>query len=124
MFTDWAASVLAAMGILGLAGLVAMTSSWLMSLFSGSTAGFVTVQEGKLQLKRGRHPTTIPIADVASAHAQIGGAVEITTKTDDTWVVDLKDDEDAAALVNELGFSHGEKAVSYRLGNPFLRVRQ
>jgi len=116
---SWVVLLFSGLGVLGLAGLVTMVISWLSSFAPGATLGRVSVHDGVLRLKQSRDSVAIPVEDVTSAHEQAGGVVEIDTRAGDTWIVEL--DEDAAGLAAELGFAHGKRAVTYRLGNRFHR---
>jgi hypothetical protein len=117
----WVNPLLGTLAVATVGGLVAMVLSWMMSLLSGDTPGHVTFHDGVLRLKKNRDWTAIAKADITSAHAQAGGVVEITTRAGDQWILDMQNEEDAAKLVDELGWSPGGRPATYALGSRYRR---
>src|SRR5581483_11945355 len=84
------AFVLLPWGALLVGGLGTMLASWILSLWPNM---------------RERDLAVLPPADrIESAHAQAFGRVELTSRTGDEWIVEMDDEKQARAFVDQLGF--------------------
>jgi hypothetical protein len=101
-------------------GFVAMLASWLLSLRLALKDGRVKLGDA-LELERAGKTITLRPSDIASAHAQAGGRVEITQTNGDEHVLELGSEEAATTLVERLGYGWGDKPVTYRFGSRFRR---
>jgi hypothetical protein len=118
----WVSPVMGLTGALALAGIVAMITSYVISMARWPSDARVTAWEGQLAVRRRGQVVTVPVSSAHASPAALGRAhVEITAPGGDVWEVELEEPAQASALVAELGFGPNGRPTTYRLAGRFRR---